>query len=108
MITTINRLTQLDYIKCLIEDNKIGEALGNLKSMCKDMECLCIGQADAMNGDNAIEIPKSLVKTKPQNWVFLNETWVKLIGMKDNVIHLEVSDGITIKNKYVIRHGENS
>jgi hypothetical protein len=103
--TTINHLTRLDYIKCLIEENRMGEALDNMKSMCTDLESICIGHARRFD-DRSLEIPKALVRTKPHNWMFLNETWVKLIGMNDSQIHLEISNGISVRNKFIVKNAE--
>jgi hypothetical protein len=107
MNKTINKLTQLDYVKCLIEENRIGEALENLKTICNDLEYICVDQAERLNQDELV-IPKSIVKTKPQNWMFLNETWVKMIGVSGDTIQLEVSNGITVESKFIVKRNETA
>ena len=101
MDNTTTYLTQIDYIRILIEDSRHGEALNYLKILTTDIEKICVLQATKF--DNVeIDLPKSMVKTKPANWLFLNETWMKLIDIKNNHISLEISDGITITNKFKI------
>lgn len=93
--------TQLDYVKILLEEDRAGEALNCLKTICKELETKCLVTASKLT-DIEFEIPKSLIKTKPQNWVFLKETWLKLISIKDDNIYLEITDGVSIKNKFKI------
>ena len=94
-------ITQLDYIKILLEEHKEGEALNNLKDICKNLESNCLVTANKLK-DTEFDIPKALIKTKPQNWIFLKETWMKLISIKENDIYLEITDGVSIKNKFII------
>lgn len=93
--------TQLDYVKILLEEDRAGEALNHLRDICRDLETQCFVSASKLK-DIELEIPKSLIKTKPQNWIFLKETWLKLISIKDNDIYLEITDGVSIKNKFKI------
>jgi hypothetical protein len=93
--------TQLDYVKILLEENREGEALNHLKDICKALEAKCIVTANMLK-DAELQIPKSLIKTKPQNWIFLKETWMKLISIKGDDIFLEITDGVSIKNKFKI------
>lgn len=93
--------TQLDYVKILLEEDREGEALNHLKDICRDLETKCLVTANKLK-DTELQIPKSLIKTKPQNWVFLKETWLKLIAIKGDDIFLEITDGVSIKNKFKI------
>ena len=97
----VQHYTQLDYIKILLEEDRDGEALNHLKSLCKSLEAKCIVTANILK-DKELSIPKSLTKTKPQNWIFLKETWMKLIAFKGDDIFLEITDGVSIKNKFKI------
>ena len=83
--------TQLDYVKILLEEDRAGEALNHLKDICRELETKCFVTASKLN-DQEIEIPKSLTKTKPQNWIFLKETWLKLISIKGDDIYFEITD----------------
>ena len=101
MNNTTSYLTQIDYIRILLEESRHGEALNYLKIISDDLERNCVIQANKFDGQE-LELPKSFIKTKPEKWLFLNETWMKLIDIKDGFISLEISDGITIKNKFKI------
>lgn len=93
-------INQLDYIKLILEDNRHGDALNKLKSLCDDLQHKCDNDRSKFPAE--LELPKSLVKTKPKNWLFLNETWVKLLGVKGDTIHLEVTKGMEIVSKFKI------
>jgi len=93
--------TQLDYVKILLEEDRSGEALNHLKDICRELETKCLVTASKLK-DLELDIPKSLIKTKPLNWIFLKETWFKLISIKDDNIYLEITDGVSIKNKFKV------
>lgn len=97
----VQYLTQLDYVKILLEENREGEALNHLKDICRELETKCIVTAEKLK-DLELDIPKSLIKTKPQNWIFLKETWFKLINIKNDDIFLEITDGVSLKNKFTV------
>jgi len=97
----IQHYTQLDYIKILLEDDKNGEALNHLRDICRDLETTCQVSANKLS-ETELNIPKALTKTKPHNWIFLKETWVKLLAIKGDDIFLEITDGVSIKNKFKI------
>lgn len=99
--------TQLDYVKILLEDDRDGEALNHLRDICRELETKCQVSANMLKDAN-LEIPKSLTKTKPHNWIFLKETWVKLLSIKDDNIYLEITDGISIQNKFKIDGKSNA
>lgn len=99
--------TQLDYIKILLEDGKKGEALNHLRDICRELETTCQVTATKLS-ETELNIPKSLIKTKPQNWIFLKETWVKLLAIKGDDIFLEITDGVSIKNKFKIDGKHNT
>ena len=97
----VQHYAQLDYIKILLEDEKSGEALNQLKDICRELENKCQITANQLR-DTELKIPKSLIKTKPQNWIFLKETWLKLIAIKGDDIFLEITDGVSIKSKFKV------
>jgi hypothetical protein len=92
---------QLDYIKILLEDGKDGEALNSLRDMCSQVERGCKVTASRLDG-TILDMPKALVKTKPMNWLFLNETWLKLLSLERDSAKFEVTNGISITNKITI------
>lgn len=94
--------TQLDYIKILMEEHRDGEALNMLKKLSSELESQCILKAQQLN-NTELEMPKYLVSTKPNNWIFLKETWFKIIDISKDKVHLEISDGISIKNTIKIK-----
>ena len=98
--------TQLDYVKILLEEDRASEALNHLRNICKELETKCLVTANKLK-DQEFEIPKSLIKTKPSNWIFLKETWFKLISIKDDNIYLEITDGVSIKNKFKLDGAHN-
>lgn len=102
----VQYLTQLDYVKILLEENREGEALNHLRDICAELETKCQVTAKRLS-ENELDIPKSLVKTKPENWIFLQETWVKLLAIKDDDIYLEITDGLSIKNKFKVNGKQN-
>ena len=59
--------TQLDYVKILLEEDRSGEALNHLKDICRELETKCLVTANKLK-DLELDIPKSLIKTKPLNW----------------------------------------
>jgi len=97
----VQHYTQLDYVKILLEEDREGEALNHLKDICRELETNCIVTANKLK-DTELNIPKSLIKTKPQNWIFLKETWMKLININGDDIFLEITDGVSIKNKFKV------
>lgn len=98
----IHYLTQLDYIKILLEEDRNGEALNHLRSITSDLEAVCKSEAERLNTE--LEMTKAETKTKPENWIYVNNTWAKLIEIDSDVrtIALEVSKGISIKTTFKI------
>lgn len=97
----VNHLTQLDYIKVLLDEDREGEALNHLKQIARDLEAKCLVTAKKLE-ETEFDIPKALIKTKPQNWIFLKENWVKLVSIQHDNICLEITDGVSIKTKFKI------
>lgn len=87
-----NYITQLDYIRILLEEEKYGEALNNISHIKNNLETQC------ENILNNIDIDIDMLKTdlKPGMWYYINQTWLKFIGIKNNFAIYEIANGIEI------------
>ena len=93
-------ITQLDYIKVLLEEDRFGEALNYTNILSGNLNTECEIIAETFNNGNPIQITKDQMKTKPGNWMFIRDSWVRLIAKDSDTIHLEVSKNIEIKMPY--------
>jgi len=92
-------LTQLDYIKILLEEQRIGEASDLLNELNTTIKINCKEEAEKLNNATEIEIKQSIKNTKPNNWVFVNNIWAKLLSVSRNEIQLEIAKDIEVKLK---------
>lgn len=95
-------LTQLDYIKILIEDNRWGEASDLIDDLKSDVlyKLLKIkNETERLS----LNLPKSLIKSKPDNWTCINDNWYKLKKISKTELILELSKNIKITKQYTIQ-----
>lgn len=95
-------ITQLDYIKILIDEDRLGESHDRIEELRLNLNDTCNKIKDKFTSAQ-LEIPKSLIKTKPNQWIFLDQNWVKIISINKQEITFEVNKGNTIKSKYTIK-----
>ena len=104
MQTKEHLMTQLDYIKILIDEDRLGESHDRIEELRENLNESCSRIIDKFNSSQ-LELPKSLVKTKPNQWVFLNQNWVKIISITKQDIVFELNKGNTVRTKYTIKKG---
>lgn len=104
MQTKDHLLTQLDYIKILIDENRLAESHDRLDELKSNLSLTCDKIKEKMV-TSQIEIPKSLTKTKPNQWMFINQNWVKVISINKQELTFELNKGNTAKIKYVTKKG---
>lgn len=97
-----NVITQIDYIRILIEENRWGEA-SDLIDELKYEVSLKINKIKADTENMMLNLPKSLIKSKPDNWVVINDNWYKMKKISKNELILEISKNILIKKEYTIK-----
>lgn len=94
-------ITQLDYVKILIEEEKYGQA----SDMIFDVSVVIDSKVKKIYDnliENNLEIPKILVKTKPNEWKFLNNNWVKFKSInKDNIV-LYLNRNNLVQKQYTV------
>jgi len=96
-------LFQLDYMKVLLEEDRYGETFDKAKELIQNLEQTCKSiYAKFDNGE--IELSKALTKTKPNQWVFLNKTWIKVLQITKNEITFEINKGNILKRIYNLRN----
>ncbi len=86
-----NYNTELDYIKILLEENRIGEALNNINILKTDLFTECINIKT--NSANLI-LPK---KVKAGENLYLNNHWFKYVRKQDNKHVLEIAKDILVE-----------
>lgn len=93
---------QLDYLKILIEEDRYGESLDKSKEFIQNLEQTCsLINHKFDNGE--IELSKAMTKTKPNQWLFLNKTWIKVLEITKNEITFEINKGNVLKRIYSLR-----
>lgn len=97
-----NLITQLNYIKTLLEENRLGDANDMLSSLNNEIHTKCIKTANELN-NNELLINKTQLNTKPNNSIYINGQWVKLININKNELEIQISNNIKIKTKYKIQ-----
>lgn len=93
-------ITQLDYIKILLEEDRLGEALNYTNILSTGLQQDCELLAETFNRTRVLNITKEQSKTKNGNWIFLRDSWFKLLDKDKSMIHLEVCKNIEIKIPY--------
>ena len=101
MTNTNKYITQLDYIRVLLEENRIGEAMNFVDILSKGLEKECTSIANTIENNNLV-IDKVQLKTKPNNYMYIQDTWVKLLQMDKENISLEVNKNIVVKTTYKV------
>lgn len=104
MQTKEHLITQLDYIKILIDEDRIGESHDKIEELRVNLNDTCNKIKDSFTSSD-LEIPKSLIKTKPNQWIFIKQNWVKVINISKSEITFELNKGNKIKSKYTIKKG---
>jgi hypothetical protein len=104
MQTKENLITQLDYIKILIDEDRHGESHDRIEELRENLNETCNSIKDKFNSAQ-LELPKSLIKTKPNQWIFINQTWVKILSITKQEITFELNKGNTVKSKYTVKKG---
>lgn len=88
-------ITQVDYIKCLIEEQRLGEALQCMQSVTKDLSQHCDKLAQTLS-TSEIVFSKEQLKTKKGNYIYINNTWCKVIERTNTSIELGICDGVSV------------
>jgi len=102
MQTKEHLLTQLDYLKILIEEDRFGESHDRLHEFKENLISTCKTALDKFK-DVELELPKTLIKTKPNQWVYLNRTWIKVISITKSEICFEINKGNILKKLYRVK-----
>lgn len=95
-------ITQINYIKVLLEENRIGEAFNYVNILSDGLEQTCEKIVNNLDITDGLTITKKDEKTKPGNWLYIDNNWLKLINKNDEQLHLEISKNIQVKTKYKI------
>ena len=88
-------ITQIDYIKCLLEQQRLGEALNHIHSFRKDLEQHCANLAQELSSSD-IAFTKEQMKTKIGNYIYINNMWLKVIDKTPTSIELGITDGVSV------------
>ena len=97
----ISYLTQLDYIKTLIEENRIGESLSILNELDKQIYLQCMNLFNKINEEDLILL-KSDLTIKPNNYIYIFDNWIKLLSINKTHVLLEITKDLIIEKKYII------
>lgn len=103
-MTTITKndvqlITQLDYIKVLLEENRYGEASDLTSELSKRLDEKVHKIAEDIKL-RQLNLPKYLTKTKANEWVIINENWYKVKKVSKTEIILELNRQFTITKVY--------
>ena len=101
MTNTSKYITQLDYIKVLLEENRIGEAMNFVEILSIGLQKECETIKNSIENQEII-IDKLQLKTKPNNYMYIKDTWVKLLERDKENIGLEVCKNVTVKTTYKV------
>lgn len=88
-------ITQIDYVKCLIEEQRLGEALQCIENVSKDLSKYCDEIAQRLSTSDFF-LSKEQLKTKKGNYIYVNDTWCKVIDRTPTTIELAVSEGVSV------------
>lgn len=88
-------ITQVDYIKCLLEEQRLGEALNNIQNIAKDLEQHCDKLAQQLSSTDLV-LSKEELKTKKGNYIYIHNMWLKVIDKSPTHIELGISNGISV------------
>jgi hypothetical protein len=95
-------ITAINYIKVLLEEDRLGESIKYINLLKNDIESESDVLIMKLEGD--LIINKEQLKTKPGNFIYIHDMWFKLISLNknDRTIHLEARPGVEINKKYTI------
>ena len=99
-------LTQISYIKMLMEENRLGEANNMLSNLSGEIQKTCETKAREMSNKD-LRVSRNVLSTKRNNSVYLDGTWYKLLGIKGDEMELEVTKGINVKTKFKVEENHD-
>lgn len=88
-------MTQIDYIKCLLEEQRLGEALNLMHNVSKDLEQHCDKLAQQLSSSEIV-FTKEQLKTKKGNYIYINNMWLKVIDKTATSIELGITNGVSV------------
>ena|ERR1039457_4581854 len=96
----VQLITQLDYIKILLEENRYGEASDLTSELSKRLDNKVQKIAEDFRLYQ-LNLPKCLVKTKANEWININENWYKVKKISKTEIILELNRQFSITKEYL-------
>lgn len=103
----ISYLTQLDYIKTLIQENRICESLAILNQLDKQIYLHCMNLYNTIQL-NELTLLKSDLNIKPNNYIYIFDNWIKLLKINKTHITLEITKELIIEKNYIISNEYNN
>lgn len=97
----IKLTTQLDYIKTLIEENRYGEASDAVINLNADLEDKVRDMREKIE-TQAVSLPKSLTRTKPNEWLLIKDDWYKMRKITKTELVLEINKQNVITKAYSV------
>lgn len=94
-------LTQMDYAKILIEDNRFGEASDIIASIENQLETRVKNIASRVD-NTQIELPKQLTKTKVNDWLTINEVWYRMKSITKEELIVSLNRNNVVKMAYKV------
>lgn len=88
-------ITQVDYIKCLLEEQRLGEALNYVQNLKKDLEQQCDKLAEFLSSSEIV-LSKEQLKIKKGNYIYINNVWLKVLNKTNTHIELGITNGVSI------------
>ncbi len=95
----IRLTTQLDYIKTLIEESRYGEASDAVTNLNADLQDKVTSMRKHIE-DEPVSLPKALTKTKPNEWLLINNDWYKMRKITKTELVLEINKQNVITKQY--------
>ena len=95
----VQLITQLDYIKVLLEENRYGEASDLTSDLSKKLDDKVQKIAEDFKL-RQLNLPKYLTKTKANEWVIINENWYKVKKISKTEVILELNRQFSITKEY--------
>lgn len=101
----IKLTTQLDYIKTLIEENRYGEASDAVINLNSDLEEKVREMREKIEAET-VRLPKSLTRTKPNEWLLIKDDWYKMKKITKTELILEINKQNVVTKAYqVVKEG---
>jgi hypothetical protein len=92
-------VTQLDYMKILIEEEKWGEASEIMSSLNQNLDNKISVLKNELENANLV-LPKALTKSKVNEWLCINYNWYKLKKITKNELILELNKNNIVTKSY--------